>query len=137
MAYCKYHATGKATSGYRSGGEKRFADDLGKRGVGFRYEELRLPYESYAARTYIPDFVLDNGIIIEYKGYFPAADRTKMLLVKAQYPNHDIRIIFESPRNKLSAKSKTTYAAWAEKHGFPWAHKVLPDAWLYSEGKEG
>lgn len=80
-------------------------------------------------RKYTPDFILENGIILETKGRLTAADRKKMLLVKAQHPGLDIRFVFMYPNNKLSAKSKTRYWEWAEKNGFPWCGKEVPKSW--------
>ena len=41
-----------------------------------------------------------------------------MKAVKAANPDLDIRIIFQSPHNKINKRSKTTYSMWAEKNGF-------------------
>lgn len=81
--------------------------------------------------TYRPDFLLlANGILIESKGYFLAEDRTKHLLVKEQHPSLDIRFVFSRARNPLRKGSRTTYAAWAEKHGFRWAEGDIPLDWI-------
>jgi hypothetical protein len=54
-----------------------------------------------------------------------------MKAVKESHPDFDIRIIFQSPNNKISKRSKTTYAKWAEKNGFPWcAYYAIPVDWL-------
>lgn len=66
---------------------------------------------------------------IEYKGNFTGPDRTKMLLVKKQHPDLDIRLVFGRATNKLNRASKTTYAMWADKYGFPWSEKVIPEEW--------
>ena len=47
-------------------------------------------------RLYKPDFVLNNGIIIEAKGWFKARDRVKHLLIQEQYPELDIRFCFRT-----------------------------------------
>jgi len=52
------------------------------------------------------------------------------ILVRNDHPDVDIRFVFMNSANKLSARSKTTYAMWCEKHGFMWADKFVPDAWL-------
>ena len=59
-------------------------------------------------RTYTPDFELPNGIIIESKGRFVAADRKKHLLVQKQHPELDIRFVFSNSKAKISKGSKTT-----------------------------
>lgn len=79
---------------------------------------------------YTPDFRLSNGVIIESKGLFATEDRQKMILVKAQYPHLDIRMLFSNANAKISKGSKTTYAMWADKNGFPWAHREVPASWI-------
>ena len=44
--------------------------------------------------------MLYNGIIIETKGRFTAADRRKHLLVRKQHPHLDIRFVFENSNAK-------------------------------------
>lgn len=112
----------------RSGFEHQLALQLRRKRVKFKYEALILPYS--IDHQYKPDFILGNGIIIEAKGEFRPADRRKMLAVKRAHPDLDIRFVFQNANNKLNKKSKTTYAKWAERNGFPWAHNVIPDEWL-------
>lgn len=117
--------------GFRSGLEERVAANLTSKGVGFKFEELVIPYVTPPKNhRYTPDFVLPNGIIVETKGRFLTADRQKHLLVKAQHPQHDIRFVFSNSRTRISKASPTTYAMWATKHGFQFADKDIPDAWI-------
>lgn len=117
--------------GFRSGLEERIAEDLTSKGVGFTFEEMVIRYvKPEKPSTYKPDFKLDNGIIIESKGRFLTEDRQKHLLVQKQHPEHDIRFVFSNSKTKISKRSKTTYADWCEKHGFLYADKEIPDAWL-------
>lgn len=116
--------------GYRSGLEKDTADYLKKLGVKYKYEERKIKWEDFKVRTYTPDFELPNGIIIETKGRFVAADRRKHLEIQKQYPDLDIRFVFSNPNAKLSKKSMTTYADWCDKHGFLWSHKTIPMEWI-------
>jgi 3-deoxy-D-manno-octulosonic acid (KDO) 8-phosphate synthase len=54
-----------------------------------------------------------------------------MKAVKKANPDLDIRFVFQAPFNKINKKSKTTYAAWAEKNGFQWAaYHSIPVEWL-------
>jgi len=126
-------AGGKAPrlqSGFRSGLEKRIADDLTQRGVPYEYEKHKITYEVPArTSTYTPDFKLPNGIIIEAKGRFDTEDRQKHLLIKQQHPALDIRLVFSRAAAPIYKGSPTTHAAWAEKHGFKWAEKLIPPAW--------
>lgn len=81
-------------------------------------------------RRYTPDFVLPNGIIIETKGLFTTEDRQKMVLIKKTYPDLDIRIVFSNANARIAKASKTTYAMWADRNGYLWAHKEVPRSWL-------
>lgn len=97
-----------------------------------QYEKLKIPYTR--EQTYIPDVYLTNGILVEIKGYFESKDRTKMLLVQEQHPEFDIRFVFANPNTKLGGGSDTTYAQWADKHGFKWAAKMIPLDWIKEDG---
>jgi len=127
-------AAGKAprlANGYRSGLEKRIADDLASRGVPVEYEQFKIKYEVPSREaTYTPDFRLPNGIIVEGKGIFDAEDRQKHLLVKKQRPELDIRFVFTRAAAPIYKGSPTTHAAWCEKYGFLWAEKLIPTEWL-------
>ena len=117
--------------GYRSGLEETVAARLTALEVFYEYEALVIPYlQPQKPRKYTPDFVLPNGIVVETKGRFITADRQKHILVKEQYPNLDLRFLFSNANARISKQSRTTYAKWCEDHGFLFAHRHLPDAWL-------
>lgn len=122
--------------GYRSGLEKDTAASLRKRKCKFTYEERKIKWDDFRVRTYTPDFVLDNGIIVETKGRFVSADRVKHLAVKRQHPNLDIRFVFSNPNARLSKASSTTYAQWCKRHGFQYAWREIPDDWINEPKKE-
>ena len=113
---------------YKSKLEESFAADLTALGVEFVYETVEVPY--YQLRTYTPDFWINNGILIETKGYWKSADRTKHKLVREQHPELDIRFIFQRANNKLSKKSNTTYADYCDRMGWKWAEGTIPRKWL-------
>ncbi|SMG43536.1 hypothetical protein [Paraburkholderia susongensis] len=116
---------------YRSGLEEAVAEQLRQAGVVAAYEEEKIPYVTPATpHKYTPDFRLPNGIYIETKGRFETADRKKHLLIKDQHPGIDIRFVFTRSKTTISKASKTTYGMWCEKHGFQYADKWIPDAWL-------
>lgn len=117
-------------AGYRSGLEQDTAKFLKERGVKFTYEQFKIKWVDPKTKTYTPDFVLENGIIIETKGRFISPDRAKHLAVRDQYPDLDIRFVFTNSRTKLYKGSKTTYAMWCDKYGFKYADRVIPNAWL-------
>lgn len=117
-------------AGYRSGLEQDTAKFLKKKGVKFTYEEFKIKWVDPKTKTYTPDFVLENGIIIETKGRFISPDRAKHLAVRDQYPDLDIRFVFTNSRTKLYKGSKTTYGMWCDRYGFKYADRVIPNAWL-------
>ena len=120
-------------SQFRSNFELSMAKSLARKSVPYEYESTRLTYVP-KPRTYTPDFYLpDQKIFIEAKGYFDKGDRVKMQLVKEQYPDHDIRIVFLNSKNKIYRGSKTTYGMWADKHGFEWAEGAVPEEWLKND----
>lgn len=117
--------------GYRSGLEEEVDNELKMSGVDGQYEQHKIKYIAPAVeRKYTPDFKLPNGIYVETKGRFVAADRKKHLLIKQQHPDLDIRFVFQNANNKLSKRSKTTYAQWCSKNGFLYAEKQIPKEWL-------
>lgn len=85
---------------------------------------------------YTPDFSLENGVIIEVKGYFTPADRNKLLMVKKQHPELDIRLLLDDATRKLNSSSKTTLAEWCERHGFLHAEKTIPQEWFTEKKTE-
>jgi hypothetical protein len=117
-------------AGYRSGLEQDTAKFLKERGVKFTYEEFKIKWVDPKTKTYTPDFVLENGIIIETKGRFISPDRAKHLAVRDQYPDLDIRFVFTNSKTKLYKGSKTTYGMWCDRYGFKYADRVIPNAWL-------
>ena len=117
--------------GFRSGLEEKVAEFLTSNGVKFTFETLKVPYvKPETKHIYTPDFILDNGIILETKGRWLLDDRKKHILIRKQHPNLDIRILFQNANAKISKGSKTSYADFCEKHGIPYAHREIPVAWL-------
>jgi hypothetical protein len=126
----RYHAV---KNGFRSGLEETISNQLTEKQVDFQYESKAntIKYiKPSTNHTYLPDFKLPNGIIVETKGRFVLADRKKHLLIKEQHPELDIRFLFSSSSSKISKGSKTTYADWCIKNGFQYADKLIPESWL-------
>tara|TARA_B100000508_G_C11464804_1_gene281129 strand:+ start:7329 stop:7781 length:453 start_codon:yes stop_codon:yes gene_type:complete len=121
--------------GYRSGLEIKIKDFLRENKIPIKYECLKIEWEDLMYRTYTPDFILPNGIIIEVKGRFTASDRRKHVCIKKQHPKLDIRFVFESSRRKLSKGAKSTYATWCERNKFTYCDRVIPMEWLKEKGK--
>ncbi len=117
--------------GFKSGLEENISKQIEDKGIIVQYESEKIPYIVPATNhTYNPDFKLPNGIIVETKGRFVAADRKKHQLVKEQHPNLDIRFVFSNSKNKISKNSKTTYGMWCEKNGYKYADKEIPEEWF-------
>lgn len=118
----------------------RFEYDVGNRlrgeDVDFSYETEKLTYT--LTKQYVPDFVIRTPDAIRYietKGNgrsFDAAARAKMIAVKKQHPDKDIRILFWS-NGEFGARrkdgSRQTQMGWAEKNGFIAAVRDIPDEW--------
>ena len=114
---------------FRSGLEERVADLLVELGISYEYETTKIDYT--IEHVYTPDFILPNGVVLETKGFWEPEDRRKIKAVKAQNPDLDLRMVFQSPFNKISKRSKTTYAKWCERHDIPWtSFHNIPLEWL-------
>jgi len=117
--------------GFRSGLEVAIAEQLKALGVDAAYEPVTLAYEPLLKlRTYKPDYVLPNGIVIETKGRFVTSDRQKHKAIKEQHPDMDLRFVFSNAKARISKQSKTTYADWCVKYGFKFADKTVPPVWV-------
>ena len=122
--------------GFRSKVEQKGADQLTEAGIEWVYEKEKLKYTIPSREAnYLPDFrigVLPKVIYLEFKGWpFEAEDRQKMILVRDQNPDKDIRIVFQNALQKLYTKSKTTVGEWASEHNFKWADRgIVPTAWI-------
>lgn len=113
---------------YRSSLEESIAAELDGNKIKYTYESIRLPYT--LSRTYKPDFILDNGICVESKGWhrgFGDALR-KLRVVKEQHPEIDLRIVW----SKLNMKATSCLNAeeWSIKYGFKYAEKLIPQSWI-------
>lgn len=111
---------------YKSKFEKEFAESYPK----LKYEVDTIAYE--VTHKYNPDFKVKDGVYIETKGLFKAADRAKHLHIRDQHPDITIYLVFQNPNNRLSRVSKTTYGEWADKHGIEWTtlEAGVPKEWL-------
>lgn len=117
--------------GFRSGLEDDMIHELQELGIEPKYESRPFTYiVPESKHVYTPDFPICNNIVIETKGRWDVEDRKKMLLIKAQYPEIDFRMVFYNANQKIKKGSKTTYAMWCEKHGFKWANKHIPQEWI-------
>jgi len=120
---------------YRSSSEKRVSKQLKKNNIKFTYEKVKIEWEDLYYRKYTPDFILENNIIIEVKGYFKVSDRRKQLYIKEQNPDLDIRFVFDNSKAKIYKGSKTTYASWCTKYGFLYCDLEIPKEWFKEKNK--
>lgn len=105
------------------------ADQLKSAGINPRYESETFEY--YVKRKHTPDFpVFNRQLIIEAKGRFTSADRTKIKAILKQYPNIDYRIVFQNPNTRLNKTSQQTYATWCDSNGVKWCKNIIPQTWL-------
>jgi hypothetical protein len=135
--WAKSRASRGIKYGYRSGLEEKIGAQIKEAGHEVRFETFKVPYIMPASsHNYTPDFVLDNGIVIEGKGIFDASDRAKHLLLRAQYPELDIRFVFTRSKAPINPGSKTTMAMWCTKHGILFSDKLIPPSWLTEPGPQ-
>ena len=122
----KWNKAREAT-GFRSKFEATVAKGLPESAL---YEPCMIPYSMTVSARYKPDFVLpDQALLIEVKGRFTIEDRTKMMQVKRQYPDLDIRLLFQSCKQRIT--KLMTAEDWCRKMGFPCAQGPnLPEEWL-------
>ena len=103
--------------------ELKTFEQLRRARISFKYETEKIPY--ILARHYIPDFIITTSlgkIYIECKGYLRPEHKAKMVAVKRQHPEMDLRILFYAFNKK--------YIKWAEKNGIKFAINTIPKEWL-------
>jgi len=87
-----------------------------------KYEPQRFKFiQPEVERTYIPDFKTGrSNIFIEAKGKLDLETRKKMVWFRDSNPTIRIIFLFMYRDNKITKRSKTTYAMWATDNGFEW-----------------
>lgn len=103
--------------------ELKILNQIKGSGCPVKYEGEKIPY--VLAGHYIPDYIVttpSGKIYIEAKGHFRPEAKRKMVAVKRQHPELDIRIVFY----RYSSK----YERWAIRYGFRYAWANIPDDWL-------
>lgn len=115
----------------RSGFEAALTDELNKFNIKYEYEAIKIPFQPLQKiKHYVPDLVLANGVIVEIKGRFTSPDRQKHKAIKANYPNLDIRFVFQNQNQKINKGSKTSYAMWCKSNGIKCSEGHIPPAWI-------
>lgn len=115
--------------------EEKIGKNLEERGVAYEYETVKLSYTIPAkSKTYTPDWII-GSVIVESKGLFSAKDREKMVLVRDQNPELDIRLLFQKAQLPIYPRARTNCGEWADKNGFIWADGIaIPEEWV-EDGK--
>ena len=122
---------------FKSTYEAQVAQILDSQGIKWEYEPEKFTYQPPLA-GYAPDFKVTypdgRGEKIEVKGYFDPQARTKMQMIKQQYPDLPIVLHFMKEYTRISPKSPMTYLDWADKNKYPVRHFNEYGTWL--EGDE-
>lgn len=126
--------TGDGPPKFRSGLEESIWNAAKRSRKKLEFEPFYIPYVMKG--SYLVDFKLPNGILIEAKGYLDAAACRKMKAVKQSNPDLDIRFVFQNANGKRNKRSKLRNWEWAEKHGFQWAEGTIPLAWFKEKKSE-
>jgi hypothetical protein len=114
--------------GFKSGFERTFSNNLSSRGIKYKYEGVKVHYQIEC--DYNPDFYFPGfDFYVETKGKLIYEDRRKHLAVKRQHPELDIRFCFMEAHKKMPG-TKSTHAQWADRNGFLWCDKEIPEEWF-------
>ena len=103
--------------------EEAIRKQIKKTKIVYQYEGEQIPY--IIAHHYVPDFILYTPlgkVYVECKGYFRPEHKRKMVAIRRQHPNLDIRLLFYA-RTKANVR-------WAERYGFKYAFEKIPSEWL-------
>ena len=124
----RFHKYGKRQAdGFRSGFESQVARNLAGN-TNWSYESRS--FDLLIPRSYTPDFFLDNGVVLEVKGYFDAEDRRLIKLFREQHFTVDLRMVLQKPHQKLTKTGTMTYAGWCDKYNVPWCEgPSIPADW--------
>lgn len=125
---------------YRSQLEVITAGLLKASGIKFKYEARKIPFRSrvksgicgececrevFQVRSYLPDFELPDGRIVEAKGKLTSSERTKFLAIRASNPNLYVCFVFGAD-NKLTKSKPRRYSDWCKDNDFDYGIKQLP-----------
>lgn len=115
---------GQKIGKYRSKLEQRVDKQLTDLGLNYEYEppDKKIRYTIPASGgLYLPDFILTqpdgSRIYIEAKGIWDFKDRYKHLLIRQQYPDIDLRFVFQRAGQRIRKGSKTTYGDICDGNG--------------------
>ena len=125
---------------FRSRLEERTADQLIELDLAWAYEGETIPYSiPESNHMYHPDFVIDTSkgnLYIECKGKhrwggLDKKTRDKMIYVRDQNSDLDIRFVFDKAGNRIGKSKKSkTWEKWCEENDFLYAIANIPLDWL-------
>ena len=96
---------------FRSKLEEKVADLLVDLGVKYEYETTKVR-RRVIQHIYTPDFVLPNGVVLEWRGYWEPADRRKIRGSEEKVADLDLRMVLVYKISKKSKQPKSvTYPA--------------------------
>lgn len=115
--------------------EVKFAEWMDNLSLTWMYEPEKFDWLPEAkVRKYTPDFKVrrpdGSSFFVEYKGYLRPTDKAKMKAIRKQYPDLDIRFVFQNAKKPSYKGAKTNYGEWATKNGYLWAEGTIPKEWM-------
>ena len=121
--------------------EVTFAQDMDAKQIMWMYEPEKFDWFPPPAKMkkYTPDFKVmrkdGSYFFVEFKGYLRPGDKIKMRAMKKQHPDIDIRFVFMNSKKFIDKRvrkdgTRMTYADWANRYGYQFADKVIPEEWL-------
>ena len=87
---------------FRSSWEANYARILNHQGVRWQYEPET--FQVGESETYTPDFKLEDGTLVEIKGWWTESGKRKVNLFQSKYPTMKLEIV---TRKEYTALSKT------------------------------
>ena len=102
---------------YRSKLEGKVARLLGAK---WKYEARKIPYVMH--RNYTADFIDEEDIVLEVKGFFRPGDQAKYIAVRDAVAKEGKQFVFcfSDPNKPVRRGAKLTHGLWCEKHDIPY-----------------
>lgn len=95
---------------FRSTWEANYARYLNHLGIKWKYEAIT--YQLGDNKTYTPDFLLDDGSLVEIKGWLTKKGAEKINLFKLIYPHVILNIVDRTPYNAIKAQYQYIIPNW-------------------------
>jgi len=95
---------------FRSTWEANYARYLNHVGIKWKYESIT--YNLTENKTYTPDFILDDGTIVEVKGWLTKQGKEKLDLFRKEYPDAKIVVVDRKAYNELKKLYQFKLEKW-------------------------